>query len=86
VWDRHGIEMADAIGFRVCVDAREVCKDMKSCFFMYVDLLRDRFIRDIENRIKSFLSVDKPISLMTGGIYVPSSENVRLLCADDVLK
>jgi hypothetical protein len=78
--------MADGRGFRVCVDAREVCKDMKRCFFMYVDLLRDRYIYDIENRVQSFLSVDKPISLMIDGIYLPSSENVRLLCADDVLK
>jgi ABC-type ATPase with predicted acetyltransferase domain len=78
--------MADLLGFRVCVDAREVCKDIKSRFFIYVDLLRDRYIHDIESRVKSYLRVDKPISLMVGSIYVPPSENVRLLCPDDVLK
>jgi hypothetical protein len=78
--------MAEPLGFRVCVDARDVCKDIKSRFFIYVDLLRDRYVHDIESRVKSFLSVDKPISLMIGRIYLPSSENVRLLCPDDVLK
>ncbi|PNF22662.1 hypothetical protein B7P43_G07105 [Cryptotermes secundus] len=78
--------MADELGFRVCVDAREVCKDIRSCFFIYVDLLRDRYIHDIESRVKSFLNVDKPIALVIDRIYVPPSENVRLLCPDDVLK
>jgi hypothetical protein len=78
--------MAEALGFRVCVDAREVCKHIKNRFFIYVDLLRDRYIHDIESRVKSFLSVDKPISLMIDSIYLPASENVRLLCPDDVLK
>lgn len=74
------------MGFRVCVDAREVCKDIRRCFFIYVDLLRDRYIHDIESRVKRFLSVDKPIALVIGSIYVPPSENVRLLCPNDVLK
>lgn len=80
------IEMADRLGFRVCVDAKEVCKDIKSRFYIYVDLLCDRHIHDIESRVKNVLSVDRPISLMIGSIYLPSSENVRLLCPGDVLK
>jgi hypothetical protein len=82
----YEIEMADLVGFRVSVDASEVCKDIKKRFFIYVDLLRDRSIHDIERRVKSFLSVDKPIFLMIGSIYLPPSENVRVLCPDDVLK
>jgi hypothetical protein len=78
--------MAEPLGFRVCVDAREMRSDIKSRFFIYVDLLRDRCIHDIENRITNFLCVDNPISLMIGSIYLPSSENVRLLCVGDVLK
>lgn len=74
------------MGFRVCVDGRDLRKDIKSRFFIYVDLLRDRCIRDIENRITDFLCVDNPISLMIGSVYLPSSENVRLLCVGDVLK
>lgn len=76
----------EAQGFRVCVDAREMRKDIKSRFFIYVDLLRDRCIHDIEIRITNFLCLDNPISLMIGNVYLPSSENVRLLCAGDVLK
>jgi len=78
--------MADSTGFRVGVDAREMRQDIRSRFFIYVDLLRDRYISDIENRVRCFLSVDGPISLMIDNIYLPSAENVRLLCAGDVLK
>jgi hypothetical protein len=82
----YKIEMADLTGFRVGVDAREMRQDVRSRFFIYVDLLRDRYISDIENRIRCFLSVDGPISLLIGNNYLPSAENVRLLCAGDVLK
>jgi hypothetical protein len=78
--------MADTTGFRVAVDAREMRQDIRSRFFIYVDLLRDRFISDIENRIRCLLSVDGPFWLMIGSSYLPSAENVRLLCAGDVLK
>lgn len=82
----YEIEMADSTGFRVGVDAREMRQDIRSRFFIYVDLLRDRYISDIENRIRCFLCVDGPISLVIGKNYLPSAENVRLLCAGDVLK
>lgn len=82
----YKIEMADSKGFRVAVDAREMWQDIRSRCFIYVDLLRDRYISDIENRIRCFLSVDGPVSLMIGDNYLPSSENVRVLCAGDVLK
>jgi hypothetical protein len=78
--------MAEHLGFRVSVDASEMCKDIRSRFFIYIDLLRDRNIHDIENRIRTYLCVDKPISLMIGSFYLPSSENVRLLCVGDALK
>jgi hypothetical protein len=78
--------MAEQFGFRVCVDAGEMRNDIKRRFYIYVDLQRDRCIYDIENRIANFLSVNNPISLMIGGIYLPSSENVRLLRFGDVLK
>jgi hypothetical protein len=78
--------MADATGFRVGIDAREMRQVVRSRFFIYVDLLRDRYISDIEARIRCFLCVDRPISLMIGNNYLPSAENVRLLCAGDILK
>jgi hypothetical protein len=78
--------MAEWMGFRVGVDAREMRQDIRSRFFMYVDLLRDRCIGDIEDRIRCFLCVDGPISLTIGNNYLPSAENVRLLCAGDVLR
>ena len=78
--------MADCTGFRVGVDAREMRQDIRSRFFIYVDLLRDRYISDIESRIRCFLRIDGPVSLMIGNNYLPTAENVRLLCAGDVLK
>jgi hypothetical protein len=78
--------MAACAGFRVGVDASGMQKGIRSRFFIYVDLLRDRYISDIEDRIRCFLRVDGSISLTIGNNYLPSAENVRLLCAGDVLK
>ncbi|XP_069691236.1 coilin-like [Periplaneta americana] len=78
--------MADMLGFRVGVDGSEIRNGIRNKFFIYVNLLHDRKIQDVENRIRSFLRIDKPVSLLIGKFYLPSEENVRLLSNGDILK
>ncbi|PSN38687.1 hypothetical protein C0J52_17285 [Blattella germanica] len=78
--------MAVSVGFRVGVDGSDFCNNAKKHFYIYVDLLRDRTVEDIENRIKCMLKINTSVYLMNGGYYLPSMENVRLLSPGDILK
>ena len=77
-------------GFRVKLILDEYADHRKKCFF-FVNILRDRYVRNVIQRIWHFFykdqcSTDDDLFLEIDGFFIPPGESTLVLKENDVIR